>query len=157
MFLLNCHSHDVSYVSLSNLIEVSAVYPWLVRPEKESDCSNSHVHRVLNWCDGGAPGAESQCLIFCRHCFWLTAHILPFALSGLCFRWSHVPRRCASSACGSTLRVGCTRGHHRCGLLQCHGASQSWSRCFLSGFQLTSGLCSSGSTRSVCSGALALS
>ena len=55
VFLLNCHYHDVSFVFLSNLIEVSAVYPWLVRPEKESDCIISDVHRVLNWCDGGAP------------------------------------------------------------------------------------------------------
>ena len=42
VFLLNCHSHDVSYVCLSNLIEVSVVYPRLVRPKKESDCSTSH-------------------------------------------------------------------------------------------------------------------
>ena len=72
-------------------------------------------------CRFGAPGAESQCLIVCRllsfHCYWLTAHFLPFALSGSCSRLSYVPRWCASSACGPTLRVGRTREHHRCGLL----------------------------------------
>ena len=43
------------------------------------------------------------------------------------------------------------------GFSQCHGASQSWSRCCFSSFKFTSGFCSSGSIRSVCSGALALS
>ena len=55
-------------------------------------CSALLLRLLMEACRSGAPGAESQCLIVCRHCLWLTAHILPFALSGLCFRWSHVPR-----------------------------------------------------------------
>ena len=36
VFLLNCHSHDVSYVSLFNVPEVFTLKPWLVWPAKES-------------------------------------------------------------------------------------------------------------------------
>ena len=60
-------------------------------------CSALLLRLLMEACHPGAPGAESQCLIvrciYSLHCFWLTAHFLPFALSGSCSCPPNVSRR----------------------------------------------------------------